>query len=165
MVVGGRGLAQNFVAKGEMLSEIIFSFPNSERQTLLLHERVAARATSRIFPRLHEMFRRHRTRQFYSMPFKPSRISAFRREQTFPENHRRNFLSGERGKISCEFRAPRPAAHARENVEQLPALAADDRLHVAIQPAVRAAGNVGAKLALRTFKKKRLAHGSRISPE
>jgi hypothetical protein len=93
------------------------------------------------------------------VPFKPARISAFRSEQTFPENHRRNFLSGERGKISCEFRAPRRAAYARENVEQFPAFAADDGLHITIQPAVRAAGNVGAILALRTFKKKRLAHG------
>jgi hypothetical protein len=93
------------------------------------------------------------------VPFKPSQISAFRREQTFPENHRRNFLPGERGKIPREFRAPRRAAHTRKNVEQFPALAADDRLHLAIQPAVRAAGNAGAILALRTFKKKRLAHG------
>jgi hypothetical protein len=99
------------------------------------------------------------------VPFKPSRISAFRREQTFPKNHRRNFLSGECGKIPRKFRAPRRASYARKYVEQLPALAADDRLHVAIQPAVRAAGNVGAILALRTFKEKRLAHGSRISPE
>jgi hypothetical protein len=136
------------------------SFPNPERQTFLLHERAAARASPRMLPCLDEMFRRHRTFQFHFLPLKLARRGAFPGEQTVPQNHRWNFRSRERGKIPGKFPVPHHATHPRKNVEQFPALAADDGLHVAIQTAVRAAGNSGAILALCALIEKRLAHGS-----
>jgi hypothetical protein len=108
------------------------------------------------------MFRGHGTGQFHFVPFKLARRSAFQREQTVPKNYRRNFRSGECGKIPPEFRVSRHAAHLRENIKQFAAVAAEDGLHAAIHTALRPAGNGGAILALRTFKMKCLAHNFQI---
>jgi hypothetical protein len=135
-----------------------FSFPNAERQTFLFHERVAARTSSGMFPSLDEMFSRYRTGQFHFLPFKPARFGGFSGKQTVAQNHRRNFRSRDRGKISNKFLAPGLAPHARKNVEQFPAVAAKDGLHVAIQTAVRAAGKIGAILALCALIMKCPAH-------
>jgi len=122
---------------------------------------VAARAAPRMFPCLDEMFRRHRTGQFHFLPFKPARCGMFRGEQTVPQNHRWNFRQHEGGKFPRKFPVPGHATHPRKNVEQFPALATEDGLHVAIQTAVRPAGNVGVILALRTVKMKGPAHLSK----
>jgi hypothetical protein len=139
------------------------SFPNSERQPFLLHERVAARASPRMLPCLYEMFRRRRTGQFYFLPFKPARRGAFRGEQTVPQNHRRDFRTHKRGKIPGHFLVPGHTAHTRKNVKQFPALAADDGLHVAIQTAFRAAGNAGVILALCAVVVKCPAHFQNVA--
>jgi hypothetical protein len=133
-------------------------FPDPERQTFLLQECMAAWAMSRMFPSLDEMFRHRRTGQFHLLPFKLARFSGLRSKQTFAQNHRRNLRPHERGKFPGKFLAPHHLAHAGKNVEQFPALTAEDGLHIAIQTAVRAAGKPGAILALRAVKMKRLAH-------
>jgi hypothetical protein len=111
-----------------------------------------------MFPCLDEMFRCRRTGQFYFLPFKPARFGVFSGKQTVAQNHRRNFRARDRGKISDKFLAPSHATHTRKNVEQFPAVAAENGLHVAIQTAVRATGKIGAILALRALIMKCAAH-------
>jgi hypothetical protein len=113
---------------------------------------------TRMFPSLDKMFCRRRTGQFYFLPFKLARFGGLRSKQTVAQNHRRNLRPRERGKFPGKFLAPHHPAHAGKNIEQFPALAAEDGLHVAIQAAIRAAGKAGAILALRAVKMKRLAH-------
>jgi len=135
------------------------SFPDPERNSFLGHERVAARAAARMLPGLDEMLGRDRSGGIDLPPFKLARHRGFRSEQAVAQPHRGNFRARAGGKLARQFLVPGLTPHPRKDVEQIPALMAVDGLHVAIQAAVRTAGNVGVILALRALEMIRPAHG------
>ncbi len=53
--------------------------------------------------------------------------------------------------------------NAEHHIKQLPAIAADHRLHVTMDAAIRTAGNLSAVLALRTLKNVSPAHSDKIA--
>lgn len=73
------------------------------------------------------------------------------------QNHRRNFGPVKAGKPD-QIHGVRPPPLPDKNVEQLPAIAADDCLNLAMQSAVGPAGNLCAVLTLRAYEKIRFAH-------
>jgi len=145
------------------MGRIKFSLPNPIGKTFLFHERPAARATPGVFPRFDKMFCRDRAGRLHFLPFKPARRGRFGDEQTVPQNHRRNFRARERGKFAGQFFAPNHAAHSRKNIEQFPAFAAGNRLDVAINSFVRAAGNICAIPAMRALVMISLTHSSSLA--
>ena len=69
----------------------------------------------------------------------------------------RYFWTKEAGKFTV-FLCPGAPPYAEVDIQQFPAIAADHGLHVAMPAAGRAATDLGAVMAERTFEKVRLAH-------
>lgn len=108
-------------------------------------------------PRFHEMGRFDRASEFEIAPNEPARWFAPRMHRTFAQNHRGNFGAIKSRESNDVGGADMPALPG-ENVEQFFAVAADDGLDLAMHAAIRAAGDSGAVLALRTFKNVSPAH-------
>ena len=76
----------------------------------------------------------------------------------------RNFRAEKAGEFTVLLRAG-TSADTREHVTQFAAVPAADSLHLAMPSAGRAAADLDAVLAERTFEKIRLAHNFEIPPD
>jgi len=133
------------------------SIPQPERQAVLLQKISAARTAARIAPRFDKMLRFDGTSRLELPPDQRARLGAFGIHRAVAQNHRRDFRPIKTGKLYQIHRVRSPAL-PREHVEQFPAVAAHDRLNLAMHAAVRAARNFRTVVALRTFENVSPAH-------
>ena len=137
--------------------------PRAKGEAESFHEISAARTAAGIVPRFHKVFRFHRAGRFHVTPDQGRQRLGRGRYRTLAENRRRNLRPIKAGKAD-EIPRIGPAPLPGEDIIQLPAIAADDRLNLAVQAGVRPTRNPGLVLALGTFKEIGLAHTSQIQP-
>jgi len=131
------------------------SIPQPEGDTVLLHEIPAARAAAWIVPRFHRMLGFHGTGR---NEFLPDQTGIF----AIAQNYGRNFRAEKAGELGWLAGIIRPAPEFREDIVEFAAIAACDRLHLAMNAAVRPAGKIRAVMTQRTFKVIRPAHGMQM---
>lgn len=121
------------------------SIPQTMRQAVFLHEIAATRAPAWLLPEFHGVFRLHRTSRLELLPDQPTFAGCV------VQHGWRHFRPEKAGKLR-RARTVFLAAQLGEDIQQFTAVETMHRLHLAMQPAVRPAGDLGGILALRALK-------------